>query len=557
VLTLWLPGGAGGRASEVWLYAGVPGQQASVAEIGPAGGNASPSKQVSVVEGPLTGGKGYVLEARVPWSALPGGQNHALARGALRLHDVDGQAGTRPVVIASASAARPVQLPGLLIEGGPNAAVRDFLAHKQLASDSARHDLIGQVAGDSRLERVVIASTFVLVAGSDLDAKAGYHFMDLPVTSAADVLAAELRDLTGDGKDELVLRLEQRDELGTRELLDVLALAPGQPRVLFAAVLGRRSEQGSAEAKLALEPAANGKPGAIALSIGSARGLDASTYSERPPAGIEPLITPWGAVARRTYSWDGKRFALASEQPNPNAVQSASASTAGTSTSTSKSKSAPAASRAARTTEPEPGRVVHAEPPGMDQLVAAFRADRAIAPDLRPRFVQHANVAEDARIESLMLFGKDLLVIGKGFRAGTGYFYFGLPVQDGSDVQRVFTADVTGDGRRELFVRHKQRIGDVQRELLWVYRFDEQGIAPLLRVEVRRAAEAASIGNIVDIVPDGRHWALRVSPGRARGWDASSYPFVSESSDEYTPLLLPWKDRAVRYRFDGSALVAR
>jgi hypothetical protein len=553
VLTFWLPSPGGGRASEVWLYAGVPGQQASVAEIGPPGGSASPSKQVSVVEGPLAKGKGYVLEARVPWSALPGGQNRALARAALRLHDVDGKAGTRATVVASASAARPVQLPELLLEGGPNASVRAFLAHKQLADSSVRHDLIGQVAGDARLERVVVAGTFVLVAGSDLDAAAGYHFMDLPVTSAADVLAAELRDLTGDGRNELVLRLEQRDELGTRELVDVLALAPGRPRVLFAAVLGRRTEQGSVEAKLAFEPAAGGKPAALALAIGSARGLDASSYAERPPAGIEPLMTPWGAVARRVYRWDGKRFAVASEQLNPDAAKSTSPSAgAGPSASAQPPSSSVPRQRASGAES-----VVHAEPPGMDQLVAAFRADRAIERSLRARFVQHANVAEDKRIESLMLFGKDLLVIGKGFRDGTGYFYFGLPVQDGSDVQRLFTADVTGDGRRELFVRHKQRIGDVQRELLLVYRFDAQGIAPLLRVEVRRAQASASVGNVVDIVRDGKHWALRISPGAARSWDASNYPFVTDASDEYAPLLLPWRDRAVRYRFDGAALVAR
>ena len=541
VLTLWMPGG---KASEVWLYAGVPGKQASVAAIGPAGGSASTSKQVSVVEGPLANGAGYVLEARVPWSALAGGQNHALGRGALRLHDVDGKAGSAPQVHASASAARPVQLPALLIEGGPNAGLQDFLAAKQLTSTSVRFDLVGQVAGDARLERVVIAGTFALVAGADLDAEAGYHFMDLPVTSAAGVLDAALHDLTGDGKGELVLRLEQRDELGTRELLDVLGLAPGRPRVLFAAVLRRQTEQGSIASEHALDPAARGKPGGVTLRIGSARGLDAASYSERPPAGIEPLLTPWGAAARRSYRWDGQRFALAEEQPNEQAQKPAPGARIGS-----------AASGHTASSAPEPERVVHREPPGMDELVAAFRADRGVDPALRPRFVQHANVAEDARIESLMLFGKDLLVIGKGYREGSGYFYFGLPVQDAADVQRVFTADVTGDRRRELFVRHKQRIGDVQRELLLVYRFDDQGMTPLLQVEVRRAQGGASVGNIVDIVPEGKHWALRIAPGVARGWDGASYPFTREASDQYAPLLLPWKDRAVRFRFDGSTLV--
>ena len=124
--------------------------------------------------------------------------------------------------------------------------------------------------------------------------------------------------------------------------------------------------------------------------------------------------------------------------------------------------------------------VVYDKPPGMDELVGAYRETRGVAANVRPRFVTHANIAEDSAIESLMLFARELLVVGKGFRGGTGFFYFGLPVATGADIQRMFTGDVTGDGRREVFVRVKQFVGEVQRELLLAYTFEDDMLKPIL-----------------------------------------------------------------------------
>jgi len=537
VLTLVMPRAAGQpQVSEVWLFAGIPGRQAGSAAIGVPGVRPSVSREISLVEGLLAGHAGYVLEARVPWGVIPGGREASIARGAIRLVDVDGKVGAKATVVASAVSAKASGLPHLLMVDGPNAAVQSFFAAKQLAPGSVRFDLTGQVGGDARLDRVVVAGTFVVVAGPGLGDHGGYRFMDLSVPSSAGVLAAELRDLTGDGLQELVVRLDQQNEFGRRELLQVIALSPGEPRPLFSLELRKQTDRGSVQAVLRFEP---GKPPAIDVRIGDAKGLDASTYAERPPPGVEPILLPWGPVARRTYRWNGSAFAVIHEEPNANAA-----------------KPPPAAANGA-SGEREQERVVHAEPPGMDELVAAFREARGIDPARRPRFVQHANVAEDSRIESLMLFDNYLLVIGRGYRGGTGYFYYGLPVREGSDVQRVFTADVTGDGRRELFVRHKQLVGEVQREILLVYTFTEAGMEPIAQLEVRRAQGDRSVGNVVDIIRDGGHWALRVSPGVARGWSASSYPFVAEASDGYEPLLLPWNDGAQLYRAERGQLVRR
>jgi hypothetical protein len=548
VLTLAMPRPSGAPASsEVWLFAGIPGAQAASAAIGAAGARPARSTAVTIVEGPLPAGKvGYALEARVPWSALEGGAEFLLSRAALRMHDVDGKPGTRPTVHASARAERPSALPPLLCEAGPNAAIDGFLRAKGLSQDSVRHDLFGDAGGDARLERVVLAGTFAVIAGAQVEAGAGYRFHDLPVTMASSVRSAELRDLTGDGKTELLVRLRQQNELGARELFQVIELSGDKPRLLFAAELQKETEHGAVAAELDLGRAQDGKPPAIELRIGSARGLDARSYREQRAPGVEPILLPWGEIERRVYRWDGARFAVTEERPNraARAASPAGGAAVGRTISAAPARVANAA------------RTVHRQPPGADELVAAFREARGIDPAIKPRFVQHANVAEDGRIESLMLFGKDLLVIGKGYRGGTGYFYYSLPVGEAADIQRVFTGDVTGDRRRELFVRFKQRIGDVEREILLGYTFSGQGVEPIVSVEVRRAQGERSVGNVVALVPAAGHWALRVTPGKARAWDARSYPFVAESSDGYGPLLLPWKDAPVQYHFDGQTLIA-
>jgi hypothetical protein len=545
VLTLAAPRAAGAFASsEVWLFAGMPGRQAASAAVAAAGARPQRSTAVAIVEGPLPSGQtGYVLEARIPWSALAGGSEFLLARAALRMHDVDGAAGSRATVHASARADRPSALPALLCEAGPNAAVENFIRAKGLSSTSVRHDLFGDAAGGPRLERVVIAGTFALIAGAEIEDGAGYRFHDLPVTMASSVRSAKLRDLTGDGKAELLVRLRQQNELGSRELFQVIELSGGQPRAVFAVELQKETEHGAIEAELEVGRAQGAKPPSIELRIGRARGLDAGNYREQPTQGIEPILLPWGAVERRAYRWDGARFVVVDEQQNRAARNAAPRESAD-----AKPPSVAAA--------PASERTVHRQPPGAAELVAAFREARAIDPALTPRFVQHANVAEDARIESLMLFGKDLLVIGKGYREGTGYFYYSLPVGEAADIQRVFTGDVTGDRRRELFVRFKQRIGDVQREILLGYTFAGQGMEPILAVEVRRAQGERSVGNVVALVRAAAGWALRITPGVARAWDAHTYSFVAESNDGYGALLLPWKDAAVQYRFDGAVLTA-
>ncbi|MDH5674562.1 MAG: hypothetical protein OEZ06_20715 [Myxococcales bacterium] len=530
--------------TEVWLFAGSIGKSRAVAAVASGGGKPKPARSIEIVEGPLEKGEGYVLEARIPWKAVAGGREFLIGRGAVRLHDVDGRAGASPRVSASASGTR---LPPLEVDGGPNWVLAEFLRSKGLGAPNVRSDLVADVTGDKRLERVVLAGSFAVVVGPDIQGGGGYHYMDLPVAAAADVREASLRDLTGDGKAELLLRMRQQNELGRREIFTVSDVGSPQAKRLFGVELRKEVKGGHVEAKLSLSAGRRAKGGArIEVRAGSSSGLEPGALNERPAQGLEPMILPWGKVMGRVYRWDGTRFALEKEEENPD-YKPPTHATASTSSGSRESSVLRTAS--------------HAKPVGVDDLVAAFRKARGIPKGLEPRFVRHVNLAEDRRLESLMLFGDHLLVVGKGYRGGSGYFYYQLPVAAADHIQRVFTGDVTGDGRREIFVRYKQLIDDVQREILLVYTMGKDaadgGVQELLRVEVRRARGGDSIGNVVALVPDGRHWALRIKPGRAEGWSQGSYPFVAESLDGVQPLLLPWQHRATRYAYRGGRLSVR
>ncbi len=127
-----------------------------------------------------------------------------------------------------------------------------------------------------------------------------------------------------------------------------------------------------------------------------------------------------------------------------------------------------------------------------------------------------------------------------------------MPAASEGDLLDVSVADVTGDGRAEIFFRVRQNIGDVRREVVVVHHFTPDGFPMMLTREVAREQSGNRIEN--EIVTTGGR--LEIRPGTARGWSASNWPYADgPSGDGVEPLLLPWRDRAVRFRFTGGRLV--
>ncbi len=532
IITLAMPGRRGYRASDVWLYAGEEGRSPGAVRIGPVSRRTRAVREARIVE--LRTTDGYDLEAFVPWTEIPGGR--AFERGAriaVRLRDVDSEA--RPQVESEPATAvvdrgHLDRLPELSPTGGQHAVLQRFLQSKDMPGARPRYDMSGQLCGDPRPERVVQVGRYVVVLGPGYRDGRGFDYVELPVDSASDVLGARLRDLTGDGRAELYLRLRQRDERGARVLWQVFTFDCEAVVPLWAVEVYKETEAGHVDARVRVRGAGPRRPPTIEVAAGTAEGLGPATYAETPATDAEPILLPWGPVLARRYRWDGRRFSVVGERPNPNPYRSRP------------TEVADGSEPRQRTVAPPSVRV--------RQLLMAVRRQRGIPRRLRARFAQDANVAEDERPEHLEVLGKALIVVGPGFRGGDGYFYYEVQVEAPEDIVRLEMVDLTGDGRAEVLLHVRQRLGEVRRMLLMVHRFTRDGRFPrILAAEIARSLEG---DEVVNVVRTG-HRRLEILPGRARGFGPERWPWADAGGGSgIQPLLLPWRDRAVRYRWrDG------
>jgi hypothetical protein len=537
ILTLALPRGRRLRGVDVYLFAGVSGRSAASAGIAPVGRRrVRPLDRARVVEGPLERrGRGYTLEAFVPFSAIPGAARWDRGRGSIRLRDVDREAHpeveSEPALV-EVDRRHLDRLVPLMPSGGAGGALSRFLNQQGLAAARPRHDLRGDVAGDGRPERIFVVDRFVLVTGPGYRDGGGYAYQRLAVDRPTDVRDAELRDLTGDGKAELIVVLRQRNAQGERDLWQVMSLSGDSPRPVFGIEVRKATDAGSVEARVRILRARGRRPPQIEVRAHRARGLDRESYRESPASDVEPILVPWGPIRARRYRWDGSRFDRVAERRNP------------------RYRPPPEPSREAATASaPRPEPTPRA--PGADELLGEFRRRHGIRRGARPRFSIRANLAGGREREQARVYGLRLVAVGPGIQGGRSWLSYEVPAASPEDLLDVEAADVTGDGRAELLLRIRQRLDDVRREILLVHQLTPRGFPRLLQVEVARSRGRDRVENRVRT----RGGRLEIHPGRARGFGASNWPFSRDPNDAVEPLLLPWRDRAVRYRLRGGRLV--
>ena len=534
VVTLAVRNGRRWSATEVWLYPGAAGKPGACA-VGGLSGRLRAVTDAQVVEARSEGG--YELEAFVPWRRIPGSRHWQEGRMAIRLHDVDSEA--RPEAESEPATAlvdrqHLERLPAVQTTGGSQALLAQFASQQGVTGAEPRHRQSADVCGDRRRENVVQLERYVVVFGEGYRDSSAYDFAALPVQSIGDVHGLQLRDFTGDGKAELVVEMTQRDGDGSRKLWQLFTFDCRSIRPLFAIETRKQTVAGYVESRLRVVRSQSGPP-RIEVSVGPARGLDADSFREAPASDAQSILVPWGAHRSRTYQWDGTQFAVVAERDNP-AQQRRQR-------------------RSSDATEPRERSAERAAPASFDPrtLVAAVRRARNIPRSIRPRYVRDVDVAEDRASERVLVLGDALLVVGRSFRGGDGYFHFQLPVSSADDILGVETVDLTGDRKAEILVRVRQHLGEVHREVLMVHRFDGDQFPRLAAVEVARSQGSNALQNEVR-AGRGR---LEIRPGRARGWSATHWPWAdsaSESPDGIDPPLLPWRDRGVTYRYRNQTL---
>ncbi len=541
-LSLAFPGAAGKyRVHELGLFAGKPGETAgSVRHLsGPERGREVAGARI--VEAPQS--RGYSFEAQIPWSTFP--EAHTLRvglRGALRYHDGDG-ASERGVLATSAGDAQSPSLLSPLPTAPEQAVVEGLLQPRGAAAEVPRIDVFADVAGDAMKERVSVFQRYITICGPGYRSGKQFFYREL----SGEVLRVEARDLgrpsgpqRGQEKEALLLRRRVSGGGRSRESLEVWMIgANDEPQTIFAHEIavtnGPRGvanavRVGRGEIEVSVEPASGG--------------WDASSYHEATSSDMEPVLLPWGTVKSRLYRLEGTRFERASE-----VIQAGDRATA-------------------KLEAPPPVPSIPRDPPtppvhrggDLSQLVLEqYQRDQGVAAGARPKVDLQVQVSGDARPERVLLVGRDLVVLGPGYKGGNQYSFarlgeFAAP----EDITELTARDITGDGIAELVVRGKVKLSPtVDSEVLLVYSASSERVVRLLSVETAREAQGGRVQGLVQFVPGrgGHGFEIDVRPGIVRGWTEKTCPFgESEPSASSVPVLLPWgKLKNLRYTWNGTA----
>jgi len=181
-------------------------------------------------------------------------------------------------------------------------------------------DFVTDVAGDRGPERVLVHGKDLVVFGKGFRQGLSYAFITIGVTDPKDILDVTARDVTGDGKAEIVVRAvlhaKASKALGgdmvERRALMIYGIKDEALARVFAAETSRAVGDNQVLGAVAFEP---GKRG-LDIELRPARALGWTEKSYPFPAdtttagGLEPLLLPWGEAGKRRYHWDGSAYVL-------------------------------------------------------------------------------------------------------------------------------------------------------------------------------------------------------------------------------------------------------
>lgn len=189
---------------------------------------------------------------------------------------------------------------------------------RKVGAERPRFDFMTDVAGDRGPERVLIHGKDIVVFGKGYKQGTSYAYMTIGVESPKDIADVTARDLTGDGKSEILVRCVLHAKASKQMGADVIdrhgffvyqTTEQGLKRI-FAAETGRSLGKDSIIANMRFVP--KGKGTALELAPGRAVGWTAKTYpfpiDKTPYGGLEPLLVPWGDVPVKRYHFDGSAF---------------------------------------------------------------------------------------------------------------------------------------------------------------------------------------------------------------------------------------------------------
>lgn len=572
VLALSFPKKGGGyKDYRVRLHPGNPGKSAGAVKWG----SGRAISGVKIVEAPAK--DGLTVEAQIPWKAFSQARLvRAGLRGALLYYDAErpGKIGA----IVGTSKRRGGRMPQLTLQS--EYSLNRGLVFPKGLSPKPNKVLFGNVVGDKMYERIAIYDRYLTVNGWNYRKGTEFYFQDLRVLEPGDLRRFELRDFTGDGKDDLVIQREVGDAGDKKDYFEVWHFRASNdgPQLVFQHVVGVTSGKASVRNKVAIKR----KSGKLRVVVSQGKhddDLDPGSWEALPVSGknLYPALLPWQGIRSRTFEWKSEAFAMVDEQTGKPKMRgpksggrkfwSGSGPPPGYGGSGEDDGGDPASSFDDADGAPPPRPRPPTAEEKLDRVYGLYRADRGVK-KRSPSFDFVTNVAGDDTAERVLIHDRDIVVFGKNFKSGSSYVYITMGIKDAKDVLDVTARDVTGDGKAEVIVRgfihaeasKKLGGGLVARHALFIYKVRESAITRIFAAETGRSLDGQSILGHVKFLPVSRGLAIRLEPGRAIGWSQENYPFPQDRHPYagLEPLLLPWSDMGARdYAFDGKKFTRR
>jgi hypothetical protein len=194
-----------------------------------------------------------------------------------------------------------------------------YKKERKLGGKAPRFDFVTDVAGNTDTERVLVHDKDIVVFGKGYRGGMTYSFITIGVADSKDIVDVTARDLTGDGKAEVIVRgvlhAKASKELGgdvvDRYALFIYQVGEGAIKRVFAAETGRQLKSDRILGTVAFVPGDKGVR--IELRPGHAVGWTEKSYPFPPDSttagGLEPLLLPWSGSSPKKYGFDGSAFA--------------------------------------------------------------------------------------------------------------------------------------------------------------------------------------------------------------------------------------------------------
>ncbi|AUX45278.1 hypothetical protein SOCE26_067590 [Sorangium cellulosum] len=256
----------------------------------------------------------------LPWGPIKS-QLYKLTGGVFTKASEERQAAaSRPAPAQAAEEARPAAKPALAPGELLDKVYALYRRDRGASSSKPRFDLGADVAGGREPERVLLHDRDIVVFGKGFRGGTGYAFMTLAqFASPGDIRSVSARDLTGDGKAEIIVhgtvRAPAPKEAGSgtvdRDVVLIFRIEGDGIQRVFAAEVAR--SVGSKKIVGELRFVRVGDKVGIELAPGRAVEWTEETYpfnqDKGPVGGFEPLLLPWGGAQAVKYVWNGSSFA--------------------------------------------------------------------------------------------------------------------------------------------------------------------------------------------------------------------------------------------------------